>query len=519
VSTTDTGMPSFWQMAANRMNPKPHPFTGNVVGWLQQKLREQTWSKEREILEALEVHRYVAVQSCHDVGKSFTASRKVAHWIETHPPGSAFAVTTAPTDPQVKAILWREIGRAHRKGGLIGRITLDAQWKLTHGLGPDELVAYGRKPADYEPAAFQGIHAEFVLVVIDEAGGVTKAIFEAVDSLVTNDNARVLAIGNPDDPSTHFADICKPGSGWHVIRIDGLESPNFTKAEVAKYPELRRYMIREGVAPSTEAIPASMRPLLLSPQWVNERIKRWGIASPMFQSKVRGKFPNIGLDTLIEPRWVVAAQNREQPADMTDPRIACDVARYGDDHTIIGLRYGNHFRVQHDIARGPTTETTGLIQQIGLPLPIRPTANVDDSGVGGGVVDQLMEHGYPVLPMISSAKCIEVLPNGKPRFVNARSEWWWHLRIVLAGPSGTGEDGLLDIDPDDDELASQIQSIKYTINSHGQISVETKAEMKKRGLPSPDRGDCLVMSLVVYVNLPDSMQDLALTGDLDNREW
>lgn len=516
---TDLDTRGWAGIAADRLRPRPNPWANDVVGWLKTKLREDTWSKEREIIESVREHRYTAVKSAHDTGKSFSASRIVAHWIDTHPPGTAFAVTTAPTDHQVKAILWREIGRAHRKGNLPGRVTLDARWKLVHGLGPDELVAYGRKPADYEPTAFSGIHAEFVLVVIDEAGGVPQSIFEAADTLVTNRNGRILAIGNPDDPSVYFAQICKPDSGWNVIRIDGLETPNFTRAAVSEFPELRKYMIREGIAPTKEEVPDSMRPLLLDPQWVAERIKRWGIASPLFQSKVRGEFPTIGKDTLVEPRWVVYAQNRSVPRDSTDPRLGVDVARYGDDHTIIGLRLGMHFRVIHDIPRGPTTEVAGLVQQEGLVLPIKPIANVDDTGVGGGVTDTLIEDGYPVLPLISSAACIELMPNGRPRFVDARSEWWWHLREVLAGPSGTGEDGYLDLDPEDDELAAQISSIKYSINRHGQIKVETKDEMKSRGLPSPDRGDTLVYSLVRHANTSQAMREMMLTGDLLDRQW
>jgi hypothetical protein len=136
-------------------------------------------------------------------------SRLALWWIDVHPPGEAFVVTTAPTTPQVEAILWRYMGNAHKKGGLPGRITLDAKWYIGN-----ELVAYGRKPADYDPAAFQGIHARYVLVIIDEAGGVPKSIFDAVDALATNVDARVVAVGNPDDPASHFATICKPGSGW-----------------------------------------------------------------------------------------------------------------------------------------------------------------------------------------------------------------------------------------------------------------------------------------------------------------
>lgn len=513
------GTPSPFAYAAERLVPTADPYEGRLVDWVRDRLREHMWSKEREIAEALKVHRYVAVQSCHDVGKSFTAARIVAHHIETNPPGEAFAVTTAPTDPQVKAILWREIGRAHRRGALKGRITLDAQWKMSMGLGPDELVAYGRKPADYAGVAFQGIHAVKVLVVIDEAGGVSQMIFDAADSLATNVHARVLAIGNPDDPSTPFAMACRPGSGWHVIRIDGLESPNFTKEDVANYPELRAYMIREGIPPSTEDVPESLRPLLLSPLWVSERLKRWGPSNPMFKSKVRGEFPTIGQNTLIEPRWITAAQNREQPRDITDPRIAADVARYGDDHSIIALRLGGHFRVIEDIPKGPTTEVAGKIQRIGLVLPLRPVANVDDVGVGGGVTDNLVEDGYPVLPLIGGAASSELMPNGKPRFVDVRSEWYWNLREALQGKSGTGDDGYLDIDPDDEDLAAQLVSVKYTINRHGQIKVESKDDMRGRGLSSPDRADTLAYALVREARVPEAMREYMETADLLTREW
>jgi hypothetical protein len=166
-------------------------------------------------------------------------------------PAKRFVVTTAPTTAQVEAILWRYIGAAHRKASLPGRITLDAKWYIGQ-----ELVGYGRKPADYDQAAFQGIHACYVLVIIDEAGGVPKSIFDAVDALATNIDARVVAVGNPDDPASHFATICKPGSGWAVKKISAFDTPAYTGEEV----------------------PAELLPLLVSPEWVEERKLRW--ASP-----------------------------------------------------------------------------------------------------------------------------------------------------------------------------------------------------------------------------------------------
>jgi hypothetical protein len=171
-------------------------------------------------------------------------SRLALWWIDVHPPGEAFVVTTAPTTAQVEAILWRYIGAAHRKAELPGRVTLDAKWYIGQ-----ELVGYGRKPADYDQAAFQGIHALHPFVLVDEACGVPKSSFDAVDSLATNANARVLASGNPDDPASHFAQVCKPSSGWHVITVSAFDTPAYTG----------------------EKVPEDLLPLLVSPEWVEER--------------------------------------------------------------------------------------------------------------------------------------------------------------------------------------------------------------------------------------------------------
>jgi hypothetical protein len=483
---------------AEAIDPTPHPYAGRPVEWVEEVLREPLWSAEREIMRAVNQHRYTAVKSAHSQGKSFSAARVVAHWIETHKPGEAFAVTTAPSDALVKAVLWKEIGRAHGKGKLVGRVLQNAEWKMPVVGGYDELVGYGRKPSDTNAAGLFGTHARYVLVVIDEAGAIPKPIFDGVDGLTTNAKVHVLAIGNPDDPAAHFATICKPGSGWHVMTLDGLRSPNFTAEAVAKYPRLRQYMISEGIPPATEEVADSLRDLLLDPIWVDERLKRWGQSSPMFISRVRGRFPQVAIDTLIEPRWVLAAQNREAAPVPSLARFGVDVARNGPDHSIIVKRQGPHARVICDIPKGPTTGVSGEIVRFGNEhSSVLPVANVDADGVGGGVVDELVEARYPVLPLNGgSTKGLPLMPNGVPRFPNCRSWWWWQVREALAGPSGTGEDGYLDLDPEDEDLAAQLLAVKYRVNSRGQIVVETKDQMAERGLPSPDRADALAYSLV-----------------------
>lgn len=507
---------------ADRLDPPPHPYAGRPADWTREKMNEWVTLDQQAIMQSVVDHRYTAVPSCHDVGKSWTASRITSWWLDTHPIGEAFVVTTAPTAAQVSAILWREIGKAHRKGDLFGYVTGSNEWKIGHKNGSPELVAYGRKPADYDATGFLGIHARFVLVIIDEACGIPRVLYDAVDSLATNEHARVLAIGNPDDPSSHFQKICKPGSGWNVISIDALRSPRFTLQEVKQHPELLQYMIQQGVAPTTEQIPEDLKDLLVSPTWVAERIKRWGVTSPIFQSKVRGRFPDVTVDTLINPHWITLAAARELDPLPTMSKMGADVARYGTDHSVLMLRQGGHCRVVEDVAYGPTTEFVGLIVQRGQELmeypAMFPVVCVDDVGVGGGVTDMLREQGYPVVPIVGGAASTQTLKNGKPRFFNKRSELWWNMREAFAGASGTGEDGWLDIDPLDDDLQAQLSNVKYKVNSHGQIVVESKDDMRKRGLPSPDRADALAYSLAP--DLPDETSfkqtrpDLMVNADI-----
>ncbi|MCR4300614.1 MAG: hypothetical protein NUV51_03315, partial [Sulfuricaulis sp.] len=159
-------------------------YLDDPVGFVQTGLGEVLTAKQCEIAEAVRDHRHVAVHSAHDLGKSFIASRLAAWWLSVHKPGEAFVVSTAPTFAQVRAILWREIGRAHRKANLPGRVN-QTEWWIN-----DEIVAYGRKPADYDEDAFQGIHARYVLVILDEACGIPETLWTAAETITTNEGCR-----------------------------------------------------------------------------------------------------------------------------------------------------------------------------------------------------------------------------------------------------------------------------------------------------------------------------------------
>lgn len=431
-------------------------------GWATSVIRRFMWSKQVEIMESVRDNRHTAVKSCHSAGKSATAATIAGWWIDSHAPGQAFAITTAPTGAQVYAVLWRELQRVHKLGSLEGKITQQAMWKIG-----DELVAIGRKPNDYEPDAFQGIHARYLLAIIDEANGVPQALWDAIESLASNMYARILAIGNPDDPASYFAKMCAPGSGWNTIRISAFDSPNFTD----------------------EIVPDDLRPLLVGTEWVEERKKRWGENSPIYISKVLGEFPDISDDTLIQPRWIYDAQQRfaDRKILITPHEhgtLGCDIARYGNDESVIYRLREDALELEWSGFHESTMKTTGrIIREIKRLSMGSVVAHVDGVGLGAGVVDRLAELGYDVVDFQGGRAAYQ-----PDRFINQRSEHYWSLRERF-------ERGQIAIDPDDDILAAQLGALKWTTNSKGKIEVERKEDYRKRTkASSPDRADAAMMA-------------------------
>jgi hypothetical protein len=501
-------------------------FQGDPVRWVKDKLGEFIWSKQSEILESVRDNRYTAVHACHGVGKSFIASRTIAWWVDTNDPEDLYVVSTAPTARQVEAILWREIKKAHKKGQLAGKINQGNQplWKID---GVE--VGMGRKPADHDAHGFQGIHAKRVLVVVDEACGVPKLLWDAIDALATNELSRVLAIGNPDDPGTHFREICQPNSGWNVIRIDALRSPNMCRAEIDKLDAVEPGLTQKmydvlaecNVTPSTEVVPDAVRPMLTSPLWVVERAKRWGTNSALWTSKVRGMFPDSNMEGVIPLGWVERAidrwtewQDRGAPEMPGQPVIACDVARFGDDMTAMVQRQGDAVYTIHRFSGIDTKETTEIL----LRRDPRPDMNgrvprlfgvdtphlayiVDVIGVGAGVVDNLRHHmrslqrPHPpsVLGFNASEQHHRMDRNGEFGFFNNRAAAWWNLRELLDPHQPGGSKIML---PDDDQLRADLTAPKWKLADSGsppKIKVEPKEDIRDRLGRSPDTGDAVVM--------------------------
>jgi hypothetical protein len=492
-------------LVADHYDPPINPHVDDPGLWVKERTGGHFWSKQNEIGKSVVENRYTVVHSAHSTGKSFTASRLVAWWLETRE--DAFVVTTAPSSAQIGAILWREIHAMHEEASLAGRTTLDNEWYLGR-----KLVAFGRKPADYiDPekakAQFQGIHAMSVLVILDEAAGIPAWLWEAVDSLMTNEDCRALAIGNPDDPASEFAKVCNPGSIWNRIHISAYDTPVYTG----------------------EPVPERLLKVLVSKQWVNERKKKWGEDSPMYTARVLGLFPELTDDTLIQPSWIQEAIQRDLPGfDLGT--YGADVARKGADLCAVYHNRGGVLRVAKLPAgtqkngkpkyrravwgKKDTMKTAGLFKKILDVTKGAVPMVIDVIGIGAGVYDRLREQELPVYAFNSSEKALGNLADTED-YRNRRSQQWWYFRKAF-------EMGMIDLDPDDIDLHAQLISIKWWTDSRGKINVEPKELTVKRLGVSPDLADAAMMSTVQVDAwrefVRDHMGELesgeTLTGDL-----
>jgi hypothetical protein len=477
-------------------------WAADPVTWARDRLREHMWSKQREIMDALGPHRRVAVRSCHGVGKSHIASRAAAWWLDTHEPGTAFVVSTAPTFPQVRAILWRYIRQAHKRGNLIGRVN-QVEWLID-----DELVGYGRKPADHDESAFQGIHAKYVLVILDEACGIPKQLWVAADALTTNTGCRILAIGNPDNPATEFNQVCDSAL-WHTIGISAYESPNLTG----------------------EDVPPELAELLISAEWVAEKALEWGEDNPLFLSKVLGVFPKDDPNKVI--RWSHLA-NCHQPHDeepspelLLPIQLGVDVAGGGRDETVIrercGIKAGREWTHRSD----DPEEVAGYIVDA-VAASGASSVKIDSTGIGWGVVGivrrMLREKGIrcEVVAVNASKKPAKApertAEGGRPveGFLNTRAEMWWLGRTL----SRTRAWDLSGMDNADQTIAQLAEPTWSIDSSSGLIKIESKDDVITRLGRSPDNADAVLLAYYERTgpghSYVEALRRIAEEGDQDD---
>lgn len=450
-------------------DPQQDRWLRDPVAWVKERLDGFLWSKQIEIMRSVCANPRTAARTSHTVGKSFLAAIIALWWIDVHPPGSAFVITTAPTGAQVKAILWRYINRLHASHQLPGRMN-QTEWYLGN-----EMVALGRKPSDYTPDAFQGIHAEYVLAILDESGGVDETIWNSVSTMTSNEGSRTLAIGNPDDPSSYFAVVCEPGSGWNVIGVSAFETPNMTGEEVP--PEVARSLV--------------------SRAWVEDRAKVWGTDSPIYVSKVLGEFPTDAEDGVIPVSFVTPCRHLEEAILPEEPiQLGVDVGETTDRTIVVERHGGRVYRIHTVSHRGDAMSAVGQIVDI-VNRTGASIVTIDVIGLGWGVYSRLRELSRADNPtgaeLTHSARIIRFsaaeTADDAVRFYNRRAELWWDVGRELSRLKRWDLTNL------DDDAVAELTAPHYRLEgSKGRIIVESKAEIRKRLGRSTDVADALLMA-------------------------
>lgn len=457
------------------VDPKWAPYRYDPVAFVTQGIGEGVWSKQVEILESVRDNRRTAVPACHAPGKSHIAARAIAWWISTHPPDATRVVTTATTFRQVRGILWPHIRRLHAAHGLPGE-TLTTEWKIN-----DIVVGDGFSPADHNEAAMQGIHAEHLLIVVDEAGGISQIIGNAIEALMTGGHTRLLVLGNPptDTVGSWFERACNSDL-YNVIPIDAYSTPNFTGEATGDWARN-----------------------LVGHKWVSDVIAEFGPDSPFVQARVHARFPRTTTNVTIPVDWLEAAAVPEGAMKEGSVRLGVDVAADGGDEFVIARADGMLGSIVHASSHNDNAVTVAgvVLEHIhraqadqvarGISDPVR--VKVDSIGVGWGVTSLLHEWGSEGR---HSAEIVGVnvaeRSSDPGKFANQRAEMWWNLRSLLQPDSEGRQDLSLAVDR---KVIAQLTAPTYKMNSSGRLQIEAKADMKRRGVGSPDRAEALLLAV------------------------
>jgi phage terminase large subunit len=238
--------------------------------------------------------------------------------------------------------------------------------------------------------------------------------------------------------------------------------------------------------------PPTPLPYLVTPAWVEQRRREWGEDSDAFRVRVLGEFPRASADSLIALEWVERAEGHGIHRDAQDVQDAVvfglDVARFGDCETVLAVRRGDTLAALERWAGADLMATCGRVAHAARRE--RPARIVVDAvGLGAGVVDRLREiqregelPGCEIVAFSSGERA-----DDPARFRSRRDEAYWELRRRY-------QDGEIVHAAAWSALTGQLTGLRYRFTSRGQIDIESKDDLRRRGIPSPDQADAVALA-------------------------
>jgi phage terminase large subunit len=452
-----------WLAFLERYSDDPATFAEDVLGI-------DLMAHQHEILRAVGARkRRIAMRSGHRVGKTLLlAVISIWHLVTKYPQKT---IITAPTSGQLFNALYPEIRSLARK--LPNFIYDFFDWQseeIKLKADPDGSFLAARTASPENAEAFQGIHAANVLFIWDEASGIDERLFNAARGSMAAPNAYQVLAGNP-------------------VRLNNT----FHRAFTVNAELFEKFKV------------SSVGLKTVNPDFVKEIADTFGEDSNEFRVRVLGEFPDTEDESYIGAHLVRAARVRGiSKAPLSAIVYAVDPARLGDDRTVVTRRVGTHvienqitftkkntMQVVGEIVALADQDRAALIEEfktVGRPLlhlpPVPAAIVVDVIGIGAGIVDRLRELGFNVI------ECnVSEVATSEPFCYRERDAVWKRGKKWL-------EEGLGRI-PDDEVLQTELTAARYEYDSKGVLKIESKKDMKKRGLRSPDKADSFLLSLIV----------------------
>lgn len=427
------------------------------------KFEPDDWQKE----VAMDLAEYprVSVRSGQGVGKTGLEAALLLWFLCCFP--FPRVVATAPTRQQLHDVLWAEVAKWQAQSPILSVLL---KWTKTYiyMVGMEKRwFAVARTATKAEN--MQGFHEDHMLFIVDEASGIRDEIMEAILGTLSGENNKLLLCGNP-------------------TRISGIFHASHTKMR----GQFRTHRVSARMSPRTNK------------DNIKALEENYGVGSNVVRVRVEGEFP-ISEDDVFVPLPLLerSIHTQARQGEIESIHIGCDVARYGDDKTVIGYKINEQVQFHKKAHGQDTMRTASDIVLLGEWLKDQYqftgtiAIKVDDGGVGGGVVDRLrqMKRNYP-----SQYDWMMVFPVmfGQPikhkYFHDSTTYMMSVLKSLLSthDQDGTKKEVELVL-PNDNDLIAQLSSRKYTLNDRNKIVVESKKAMKSRGLPSPDEADCVLL--------------------------
>lgn len=445
-----------------RYRDMPDQFALDCIDW---KSGENLTNYQLEILRCIPEKKRVSVRGPHGLGKTALAAITILWFALTRDGEDWKIATTASAWRQLTKFLWPEIHKWSRRirWDIVGRPAFSETTELfTQSLRLDTGEAFAMASDDSQ--LIEGAHADNLLYIFDESKVIPDETWDSAEGAFSSGLCYWLAISTPGENIGRFYDIHtrKPGyEDWYVRAVKLSEAINAGR---------------------------------INADWAEGRKRQWGAKSARYLNRVLGEFADSDGDAIIPLSWIELANERwldwkeaGDPGNCT--KIGVDVARMGDDYTVLAYRYDYAIDELEKHGKEDTMVTAGHIVKALRKHP-HAVASVDVVGVGAGPYDRAREQLPGRLEaFVASAKTDFVDVSEEMRFADTRSAAWWYMRQLL--DPGFGSNIAL---PPDDELVGELMTPKWRSMSNGVVRVESKDDIMKRLRRSTNTGDAVIQA-------------------------